>query len=276
MYMTHRKLLLLLKHTFIPHAGNDYKPHFFREHVILSLLIGSISLLLISFTTYIVIRTTTYGSSVVSSVLIDLTNQTRKENNLPPLLYSQRLGNAATLKGNDMVERHYFAHFAPDGTSPWHWFNKAGYTFLFAGENLAIHFRSSKEVEKAWMASPKHRANILDPRYEDIGIAAIHGNTSTSPAIFVVQMFGKQEPSNEPTSLQKETPIQGVQFFEKIIFNASYYINNIYTTLLIILITAICMMIFIEIRKQHYFHILYGVLLTIVVGICIAINSQLL
>lgn len=276
MCMTHRKILLLLKHTFIPHSGNDYRPHFFREHVILSLLIGSISLLLISFTTNIVIRTTTYGSSVVSSVLIDLTNQTRKENNLSPLLYNQRLEDAAILKGNDMVTRHYFAHFAPDGTSPWHWFDKAGYKFLFAGENLAIHFRSSKEVEKAWMDSPKHRANILDPRYEDIGIAAIHGNTNTSPAIFVVQMFGKQEPSTEPASLQKQTPIQGAKFVEKMIFNASYYINNIYTTLIIILIVALCMMIFIEIRKQHYFHILYGVLLTIVIGICIAINSQLL
>ncbi len=276
MCMTHRKLLLLLKHTFIPHAGNEYKPHFFREHVILSLLIVSIFLLLVSFTTYIVIRTTTYGSSVVSSVLIDLTNQTRKEHNLSPLLYSPKLNDAATLKGNDMVARQYFAHFAQDGTSPWHWFDKAGYKFLFAGENLAIHFRSSKEVTKAWMDSPKHRANILDQRYEDIGIATIHGNTNTSPTIFVVQMFGKQEPSTEPVSLQKQSPAQSAKNLEKIIFNASYYINNIYTTLVITLIIALCMMIFIEIRKQHYFHILYGVLLTIVVGICIAINSLLL
>jgi hypothetical protein len=276
MYMIHRKFLTLLKHTFVPHSGNEYKPHFFREHVILSLLIGSIFLLLVSFTTYIVIRTTAYGSSVVSSVLIDLTNQTRTENNLSPLFYNQRLQDAATLKGDDMVSRQYFAHFAPDGTSPWHWYDKAGYRFRFAGENLAIHFRSSKEVQRAWMESPKHRANILDPRYEDIGIATIHGNTSTPPTIFVVQMFGKQEPSSETTSLQNQTPAQGAKIFEKIIFNASYYINNIYATLVIILIVALCMMIFIEIRKQHYFHILYGVLLTIVVGICIAINSQLL
>jgi hypothetical protein len=261
---------------FIPHSGNDYKPHFFREHVILSLLIGSIALLLVSFTTYIVIRTTTYGSSVVSSVLIDLTNQTRKEYNLPPLLYNQKLEDAATLKGNDMVTRQYFAHFAPDGTSPWYWFDKAGYTFLFAGENLAIHFRSSKDVEKAWMESPKHKANILDPRFEDIGIAAIHGNTSTSPAIFVVQMFGKQETPAVPPSSQPVDPLQGAKIIEKLIFNMSYYINNIYTTLIIILVVALFLMIFIEIRKQHYFHILYGVLLTIVIGICIAINSLLL
>lgn len=274
--MLHRKFLSLLKHTFIPHSGNDYKPHFFREHMILSLLIGSTSLLLVSFTTYIVIRTTTYGSSVVSSVLIDLTNQTREEHNLPPLLYNQQLSNAATLKGNDMVTRQYFAHFAPDGISPWHWFNEAGYRFIFAGENLAIHFRSSKEVTRAWMASPKHKDNILDTRYEEIGIAAIHGNTNTTPAIFVVQMFGKPEPQAIPSSLQKENSLQSARVLEKIIFNASYYIKNVYTTLVIILIVALCMMILIEIRKQHYFHILYGVLLTIVVGICIAINSLLL
>ncbi len=274
--MLHKKLISLLKHTFIPHHENDYKPHFFREHIILSILVGSILLLLISFTTYLVIRTTTFGSSVVSSVLIDLTNQTRVKNGLPPLLYNQQLSKAATMKGEDMVLREYFAHFAPDGTSPWHWFNKSGYTFLFAGENLAINFRSSKEVERAWMASPKHRENILDTRYEDIGIATVPGRLHNKLVLFVVQFFGKQEPSPLPSSLRAKNSIQDVHTYEKIIFNTSYYVNNIYTTLIAILILALCMMIFIEIRKQHYIHILFGILLIIIIGICIAINSLLL
>jgi hypothetical protein len=274
--MVHRKIKNALKHTFIPHAGNDYKPHFFREHVILSMLIGSIFLLLLSFTTYIVIRTTTFGSSVVSSVLIDLTNQTRKESGLPPLLYNQQLFSAATMKGQDMVSRQYFSHFAQDGTTPWHWFNKAGYKFLFAGENLAINFRSSKEVEKAWMNSPKHRENILDSRYEDIGIATVPGVVNSKKVLFVVQLFGKQESSDIPSSLLSKKTSPGIHVYEKILFNASYYINNIYTTLISILILALLLMIFIEVRKQHIFHILYGILLIIVVLICIGINSLLI
>ncbi len=281
--MIHRKLHRFLKHTFIPHHENDYKPHFFREHVILSFLIGSIFLLLLSFTSYIIIRTTTYGSSVVSSVLIDLTNQTRKEHGLLPLLYNKELTTAATLKGNDMVTRQYFAHFAPDGTSPWHWFEQVGYNYNFAGENLAINFRSSREVEKAWLASPKHRDNILDKRYEDIGIATVPGVADNKLVLFVVQLFGKQkvgigqlELKETPTSLTAGSTSQAERYYKRILFDASYYINNMYTTFIVILIIALFLMIFIEIRKQHVFHILYGILLFIVVIICIAINSLLL
>ena len=281
--MIHKKFALFLKHTFVPHHGNDYKPHFFREHVILSFLIGSIFLLLLSFTTYIVIRTTTYGSSVVSTVLIDLTNEIRKEQGLNLLLYNKQLSTAATLKGNDMVLRQYFAHYAPDGTTPWHWFEKVGYNFNFAGENLAINFRSSTEVQKAWLASPKHRDNILDPKFEDIGIATVPGVTSDKVVLFVVQLFGKQKPvigqselGETPSSLTAGSTSLAQGYFNKILFNASYYINNMYTTFIVILLVALALMIFIEIRKQHVYHILYGVLLFIVIIICIAINSLLL
>ncbi len=274
--MIHTRIKKVLKHTFIPHIDNDYKPHFFREHVILSLLIGVISLLLISFTTYVVIRTTTYGSSVVSTILIDLTNQSRRENGLPPLLYNQRLYNAADMKGHDMVARDYFAHFAPDGTSPWHWYNQAGYQFLFAGENLAINYRSSRAVQNAWMNSPKHRQNILDKRFEDIGIATVPSTVNDKKVLFVVQMFGKQEATTVPNSLTPKTIFPSPHFYEKLLFNASYYINNIYTTLISILVIALCLMVFIEIRKQHIYHITYGVLLIIIVIICIGINSFLI
>lgn len=271
-----RKVQKALKHFFIPHLGNDYKPHFFREHVVLSILIGVILLLLISFTTSIIIRTTAVGSSVVSSVLIDLTNQNRKTYGLSPLVYNQQLANAAKMKGEDMVEKNYFSHFAPDGTSPWHWFNKAGYKFLFAGENLAINFRSSKEVERAWMNSPKHRENILDSRYEDIGIATTPGVINSKKVLFVVQLFGKPEPTDIPDSLLPKRTPPDIQFYEKLIFNTSYYVSTLYVILMIILVIALSLMIFIEIRKQHIYHILYGALLMVVVLICLGINSFLM
>lgn len=274
--MVHKKLKTFLKHTFIPHEENNYKPHFFREHVVLTMFICSILLLLLSFTSYIVIRTTTFGSSVVSSVLIDLTNQTRKKNGLSPLVYNKQLYDAAKMKGQDMALREYFAHFAPDGTSPWHWFNKAGYKFLFAGENLAINYRSSKEVEKAWMASPKHRDNILDPRYEEIGIATVPGTVNNKLVVFVVQLFGKPSQKVESTSLNTSSTQNTVHIYEKLIFNATYYIGTVYVTFILVLVIALILMIFIEIQKQHYRHILFGVLLIVVTVICIIINSFLL
>jgi hypothetical protein len=209
-------------------------------------------------------------------VLIDLTNQSRKENGLPPLLYNQQLFTAANLKGQDMVSRDYFAHFAPDGTSPWHWFSLAGYTFLFAGENLAINYRSSRAVQNAWMNSPKHRENILDKRFEDIGIATVPSVVDDKQVLLVVQMFGKQGATTVPRSLLPSKIIPSPHFYEKLIFDASYYITNIYTTLIAILVIALLLMIFIEIRKQHIYHIFYGVLLIVVVIICIGINSFLI
>lgn len=273
--MVHKKIKKTLHHVFIPHVGNDYKPHFFREHAILSMLISVIVLLLISFTTSFIIRTTTVGSSVVSSVLIDLTNQNRKINGLPPLLYNQKLTIAAKMKGEDMVKRNYFSHFAPDGTSPWYWFKEVKYPFIFAGENLAINFRSSKEVEQAWMNSPKHKENILDSRFEDIGIATAPGVVNSKKVLFVVQMFGKPEPTSIENSIFPKTPPL-VMFYEKLLFNTSYYISTIYTTLIMVLVIALSLMVFIEIRKQHIYHILYGVLLMLVVLICLGINSYLI
>jgi len=279
--MRHPTLLTILKHTFIPHQKNEYKPHFFREHVILSILIGVIFLLVLSFTAHTIIRNTIVGSSIISTVLIDLTNKTRIEHGLQPLVSNQRLETAATLKGNDMNFRQYFSHFAPDGTTPWHWFAQAGYSFLYAGENLAINFTSSQAVKEAWLNSPKHRENILGSQFEDIGIATVKGMSDSLPTIFVVQLFGTQQPELQgslyvPDAKPTEKTIQHARLYQKLIFNASYYITTIYLYLVGILIIALGLMIFIEIRQQHPRHILLGILLLLAVMICIGINSYLL
>lgn len=46
----------------------------------------------------------------------------------------------------------------------------AGYRFRFIGENLGLGQPNAKGVVAAWMASPEHRANMLDPRFTDIGV----------------------------------------------------------------------------------------------------------
>ena len=70
-----------------------------------------------------------------------------------------------------------------------------GYPFKYAGENLAINFQDSKEVSDAWLASPEHKANILNPKFTEIGIATAQGMYSGKNATFVVQLFGT--PANQ-------------------------------------------------------------------------------
>jgi hypothetical protein len=90
-----------------------------------------------------------------------------------------------------MVKNQYFAHTSPDGVSPWHWFKSAGYNYKYAGENLAIGFYESEEVYNAWLNSPSHRANIVNPNYTQVGTAVLSGYDQNG-TIVVVQEFGTQ------------------------------------------------------------------------------------
>jgi hypothetical protein len=104
-----------------------------------------------------------------------------------------------------MATKGYFSHTSPEGLSPWHWFDTVGYKFMYAGENLAINFSESTDVEQAWMNSPGHRANILNERFTEIGIATAQGTYQGQPTIFVAQMFGKPLPVYTATKTPAKT-----------------------------------------------------------------------
>jgi hypothetical protein len=97
------------------------------------------------------------------------------------------------------------AHFSPSGVSPWHWFDKSGYVFAHAGENLAIHFTDSSEVVEAWMLSPKHRENIVSGLYTEIGVGTAKGKFEGYDTVYVVQLFGT--PAYVPTTKIKSEPL---------------------------------------------------------------------
>lgn len=137
-------------------------------------------------------------STVLPAVVVDLTNEERADENKTPLHRNTTLDAAAKLKAQHMAKNHYFAHFAPDGTSPWHWFDEAGYVYAHAGENLAIHFTDSDEVVEAWMDSPTHRANIVDDKFTEIGVGTAKGTFDGYDTVFVVQLFGA--PAAVPTA----------------------------------------------------------------------------
>lgn len=129
-------------------------------------------------------------AAVVSAVLVDLANQDRAENSLGDLTVNPLLVEAAQAKANDMATKGYFAHTSPQGLDPWYWFEQVGYKFQYAGENLAVNFSDSGDVNTAWMNSPEHRANILDVHYTEIGIATAQGMYQGQLVTFVVQEFG--------------------------------------------------------------------------------------
>ena len=136
-----------------------------------------------------------YISAIYAAVLSSLANNDRSRENLESLTINPSLVAAAQMKADDMAEKGYFSHNTPEGLSPWYWFDKAGYKYKYAGENLAVNFDESQNVEDAWMASPTHRWNILNRNFTEIGIATSTGIYQGRETIFVVQMFGR--PSGE-------------------------------------------------------------------------------
>jgi len=122
------------------------------------------------------------------------------------LAESAKLNQAAQLKAENMVANNYFNHTSPSGISPWYWFTKVGYNYKYAGENLAIGFFDSQEVYQAWLNSPEHRANIVNPNYTEVGTAVLSGFGSNN-TIVVVQEFGSQKTAVKPTTVATKTTI---------------------------------------------------------------------
>ncbi len=130
------------------------------------------------------------NSDITVEQVIDGTNVERQKLGLPPLHANESLSKAAQAKAQNMFAENYWAHFSPSGKDPWGFITGSGYRFSYAGENLARNFYTSDEVVKAWMNSPTHRANLLNPHYQDIGIAVVDGVLLGQKTTLIVQEFG--------------------------------------------------------------------------------------
>ena len=194
----------VLKDYFVPHSENDHKPHILREVSLVTMLAVALVFFASSFGSSYLVKSTSLLGNIYSAVLVDMTNVDRAKENKAPLVINPLLENAAQMKASDMVAKNYFAHTSPEGLTPWHWFKKAGYSFSYAGENLAVGFSESEEVNNGWLNSPTHKANIVDEHFTEIGIATMKGLRKGKDAVYVVQMFGKPKavtPANSKTIL---------------------------------------------------------------------------
>ncbi len=120
------------------------------------------------------------------------TNNQRLANNLPLLKENIKLNAAAKAKAQDMFKNQYFEHVSPSGKGPADLAKTAGYDYLMIGENLAMgNFENDKKLVEAWMASPGHRANILNDKYTEIGVAVLQGTYEGHTVWMAVQEFGR-------------------------------------------------------------------------------------
>ncbi|MDD2482905.1 MAG: CAP domain-containing protein [Candidatus Shapirobacteria bacterium] len=181
----------LWTHYFIPQERNNHratllKPNFLLFFLILYLLNQSVIKTLVMVKPGIL----GYSSEITYQKVLDQTNNERKNAGLEPLQYSATLSESARKKAEDMFKNDYWAHNSPQGKTPWTFFDAAGYKYSVAGENLAKDFYDTDSLIKAWMNSPTHKANIIHPKYKEIGIAVVNGTLGGIKTTLVVQHFG--------------------------------------------------------------------------------------
>ncbi len=176
-----------------PHPRNNHRAHILHPKAILFLIAFFIfsSLFFSSSLNPIASQIRAYAD-ISTQELLNFTNQKRAENGLQTLSNSPQLADAANKKASDMFAKNYWAHNAPDGTTPWVFIKASGYNYVYAGENLARGFNSANDVVNAWMASPNHRANILSSNFKDVGFAVKSGTLNGEQTFLVVQEFGSK------------------------------------------------------------------------------------
>lgn len=178
-------------------------------------------------------------NSVNSKILIELTNRERQKYDLPILTANQLLTKAAVNKAQDLLQQDYFAHTTPQGKPFYSWIQETDYIYSSAGENLAIFFNENQDIVQAWMKSPAHRQNILDHRYQEIGIATLTGEFKQEQTTVVVQIFG--EPLKPLTDIDNKGHALGTNTDARTIFydnSLVYQLTRINHFLNIVLITT--------------------------------------
>lgn len=122
--------------------------------------------------------------------VIKFTNIERKKYGKAPLKENSRLDSSAKAKAEDLFKNQYFEHTSPFGVDVSGLAQQAGYEYLVLGENLAMgNFENDEALVQAWMNSPGHRENILNPSFTEIGVYVLKGLFNGKETWIAVQHF---------------------------------------------------------------------------------------
>jgi uncharacterized protein YkwD len=126
-------------------------------------------------------------TAALEGSVIAQVNAVRRRHGLVPLRLSAALAATAAEHAREMGARGYFAHPSADGSPFWKRVERLypprpGQSWG-VGENLVW---ASPDIDGAralelWLASPEHRANVLDPRWRELGVAAVHVLAAQGP-----------------------------------------------------------------------------------------------
>lgn len=132
------------------------------------------------------------NSGLTIQGVLNQTNKERSAKGAGALRLNSNLNKSAEAKLQDMFTNQYFEHISPTGVNVSDVVRKMGYEYIVVGENLALgNFGGDVQVVTAWMNSPGHRANILDSRFQEMGVAVGRGQYNGKEQWIAVQHFAK-------------------------------------------------------------------------------------
>jgi uncharacterized protein YkwD len=156
----------------------------------------------------------------VRAAVLCLINQEREHHGDGALVPNAKLTRAAQAHSRDMAEQDYFSHTAPGGSTPLDRMRASGYLpnsqdGYVVGENIAwgtMWLATPQSIVNAWMASPGHRANILDGAYRETGVGVEPRPPAAlaegQPGALYTQDFGTIIPAGH-SSRRTENPSAG-------------------------------------------------------------------
>lgn len=129
-------------------------------------------------------------ANAIQREILRLVNQERQHAGIGPLQLQGQLQQSAQRYAEQMSAQNFFGHEDPQGKESIDRIRETGYVdppcrcawMYLTGENLAHGQETAAEVMRQWMASPGHRANILQEGFSEIGIGVFEN--------YWVQHFG--------------------------------------------------------------------------------------
>lgn len=117
-----------------------------------------------------------------------------------PVIFDDDLDRSAAWLSNDMATNVFFSHTDSSGRQFFTRIANCDYDWIEVGENITAGttLSTAQAAFNEWFNSPPHKANMLDPDYEEIGIARKQGPCSGAPQLtcwYWTNTFGTR---NEP------------------------------------------------------------------------------
>lgn len=122
------------------------------------------------------------------AALFTLVNRERSRAGLRTLQADSSLDDVALGHSQDMVDAHFFGHQSPTTGVVEDRLRAHGMRLGLFGENVAKG-PSMVDAHAMLLASPAHRANVMNPRFSHVGIGVVAERSSDPPLYSVTEVF---------------------------------------------------------------------------------------